>query len=161
MFPISVNNTSTQLPRPETWLFPPHYFWHPAKSCQTSLIISQIYLVISSSSTHYLSSDQYHLSPMYHSVSCPASSQGSHNHLSVDATQVRSLPCLKSVNHSLCGGRGKWNARTLSQSWFTFPVLSFACPSLNSSLQSQCITYTSPQAEPVPHLLLTPIYSCH
>ena len=33
---ILISSTSTQLLRPETWLFSPHYFWHLAKSCQIS-----------------------------------------------------------------------------------------------------------------------------
>ena len=103
LFPIAMNSTSIQLPRPETWLFPSYCFWYPDKSRQ----ISQIYLVISSlsSPTWAQSSIISHLA--YHSVFSPASPQGSHNHLSVDATQVRPLPWLKSFNDSLFGSRGK------------------------------------------------------
>lgn len=60
-----------------------------------------------------LSSDQYLSHLAYHSVSSPASPQGSHKHLSVDATQVRPLPWLKSFNDSLFGGVGKTKCKDL------------------------------------------------
>lgn len=106
-------------------------------------LISQINLVLSSSSSHCLSSDQNLSHLAYHSVSNPVSPQGSHKHVSVDATQVRPLPWLKSFNSSLFGGRVKMKCKDLLTKLAYLSSLTFCRPLLELLPLIQCTTYNS------------------
>lgn len=107
----SVSQHIYTITRPETWLLSPQFLTSSQSLLNVPPHFSNQFsspLLIQS-----LSSDQYLSHLAYHSVSSPASPQCSHKHLSVDATQVRPLPWLKSFNDSLFGGMGKTKCKDL------------------------------------------------
>lgn len=93
---------------------------------------------------------------VYHSVSSPASLLGSHNYLSVDATQVRPFPCLKSFNDSPYGGRGKMKCKDLIVELAYLSSLIFCMPILKLLPPKITVHYIQfSRAQPVPHSFIS------
>ena len=112
---------------------------------------------ITSLSSHYLSSDQYHLSPGV--PLCLQSNLSTRQpEFSVDATQVRPLPCLKCFNDASIWRHGE-NEMEGPYHGAGLPLhLNFCMPILKFLLPITIIQFSSKY--PVLHSVNSLIYSC-